>query len=482
MQQRFFKDLGRLEDHYDVEVRKIGRGAFGSVTKGTNRSTGVVRAVKSVVKARATEGSGLEGLEREIELTKTLDHPNIVRLYGAFQDARCIYLIMELCTGGELLDRITERQNIAEPLVAHVMVQILRGVCYMHSRGIAHRDLKPENCVLESRDPLDHAHLKIIDLGLARRFKPTEAMKTVCGTTMYMAPEVISGSYTQSSEYWTCGVILCFLLCGMLPFAGVNDRQLLANISKAVFITHGRLWDPVSEKAKRLVRKFLEKDPGKRISVLAAVEDEWFKASMAGDETEVGALHDDLVENFRAYARMTRFQQAAAAAIAFQISGDEQVGKLRASFQAFDKDNTGTLSMKEMALAFAKDKFSMTLDFMEILGKADANHDGVVSYTEFLAAALWKEIHDNEALCWRAFKSFDLDGDGFISLAELRQILEDDKLGDKTELNIDVEQIYRDMDADHNGKVSFEEFMAMLVGSSRKQAASKAKSECCVVQ
>merc|ERR1719156_337541 len=160
-------NTGKLHEFYDVDKKKMGEGSYGAVSKCTNKSTGVVRAVKSISKAQM---KNLARFKQEIAIMKMMDHPNIIRLYETFEDHRNIYLVMELCKGGELFDRIIEAGHFTEKQAAILMQQIIRAIYYMHENHVCHRDLKPENFLFMTKDPIEKSLLKIIDFGLSCSF------------------------------------------------------------------------------------------------------------------------------------------------------------------------------------------------------------------------------------------------------------------------------------------------------------------------
>merc|ERR550537_1578954 len=132
-----------------------------------------------------------------------MDHPNIIKLYETFEDHRNIYLIMEICSGGELFDRIIETGHFTEVQAAIVMQQIMRGMFYMHEIKLTHRDLKPENFLFQTKDPIEKCTLKIIDFGLSCKFTEGGVLTTKAGTPYYVAPQVLAGKYDQSADLWS---------------------------------------------------------------------------------------------------------------------------------------------------------------------------------------------------------------------------------------------------------------------------------------
>merc|ERR1719238_1047777 len=192
-----------------METKKMGEGSYGTVSKGTNKATKQLRAVKSIAKAKVKDP---DRFKQEIAIMKMMDHPNIIKLYETFEDHRNIYLVMELCAGGELFDRIIECGHFTEVQVAILMQQIIRAIYYMHENKVCHRDLKPENFLFMTKDPIDKNLLKIIDFGLSCKFETGLVLSTKAGTPYYVAPEVLSGKYDHLSDMWSVGVIMYVIL------------------------------------------------------------------------------------------------------------------------------------------------------------------------------------------------------------------------------------------------------------------------------
>lgn len=155
-----------------------------------------------------------------------LDHPNINKLFETFEDDKFIYLVSELCQGGELFSKIEEEGCLTEEEAREYFYQIMSAISYLHSQEVSHRDLKPENLLFLSKDK--NSQLKLMDFGLSTRFskgKPN-TMKEVVGTAFYMAPEVLAGVYDQRADVWSSGVILYLMISGCLPFNAETDSEV----------------------------------------------------------------------------------------------------------------------------------------------------------------------------------------------------------------------------------------------------------------
>merc|ERR1719460_1151030 len=238
-----------------MDKRKLGEGSYGSVCKAKNKLSNAERAVKTISKAQM---KNISRFKQEIAIMKLMDHPNIIKLYESFEDHRNIYLVMELCSGGELFDRIIDAGHFTEVQAAIVMQQIFRAMYYMHENSICHRDLKPENFLFQTKDPIEKNYLKIIDFGLSCKFEPNQILTTKAGTPYYVAPQVLAGKYDQASDLWSCGVIMFVLLCGYPPFYGESDADVLAKVRLGNFSFNSKDWKNVTDDAKDLIRWLLK--------------------------------------------------------------------------------------------------------------------------------------------------------------------------------------------------------------------------------
>ncbi|CAM9422002.1 unnamed protein product, partial [Choristocarpus tenellus] len=187
-----------------------------------------------------------------------LDHQNIVKLYGFYEEKYFYYLVMEVLNGGELFDRIVLRQYYNEKEARDTLVVLLDAVRYCHDRDVAHRDLKPENLLLVS--DTDDATIKLADFGFARPVGK-EGLRTQCGTPGYVAPEILKGEvYGKPVDMWSVGVITYILLGGYPPFHDDNQAKLYQKIKKGRVVFHPQYWNTVSDEAKDLIRKLLTLD------------------------------------------------------------------------------------------------------------------------------------------------------------------------------------------------------------------------------
>ncbi|MED6119275.1 hypothetical protein PIB30_010199 [Stylosanthes scabra] len=205
--------------------RKIGEGSFSAVWRAEERGSGEEVAVKQVFLSKLSPRLK-SSFHCELNFLSSVNHPNIVRLLNFFQDDGCAYLVMEFCAGGNLASYIRCNGRVQQQTARTFMQQLGAGMKILQSHGIIHRDLKPENILLSK--PGEDAVLKIADFGLSRTLLPGEYAETVCGTPLYMAPEVLQfQKYDSKADMWSIGAILFELLNGYPPFNGRNNVQML---------------------------------------------------------------------------------------------------------------------------------------------------------------------------------------------------------------------------------------------------------------
>ena len=200
----------------------MNEGAFGQVRVCQLQRTKDKRAVKIMTKASLSE-KHVQEFQNEINLLSEVQHPNIIKVYGSYEDLKRYYIVTDLYQGGELFDFITmegdsEFKNMNEEESAHIMKQLLTAVNVCHSKNIMHRDIKPENIMLHKTKPGEPRKIYLIDFGTAIKFEKGENETSYAGTAYYIAPEMIRGSYDEKIDVWSCGMIAHLLLTQELPF------------------------------------------------------------------------------------------------------------------------------------------------------------------------------------------------------------------------------------------------------------------------
>ncbi|CAI0397100.1 unnamed protein product [Linum tenue] len=255
-----------IHEKYTLQ-KELGRGEFGITYECVEKETGEKFACKTISKAKLRTEIDVEDVRREVEIMRHLPkHPNIVAFKEAYEDKEQIYLVMELCEGGELFDRIVAKGHYTERAAVMVTKTILEVVKVCNEHGVIHRDLKPENFLFA--DASENSDLKAIDFGLSIFFERVdERFNEIVGSPYYMAPEVLRRNYGPEIDVWSSGVILYILLCGVPPFWAETEEGIAQAIVRGHLDFSRDPWPKVSKEAKSLVKSMLDQNPYSRLTI-----------------------------------------------------------------------------------------------------------------------------------------------------------------------------------------------------------------------
>lgn len=185
-----------------------------------------------------------------------------------------MFIDSRYCEGGDILSVIQKAPSFTEKIAARMMRQIVNAVLYCHINGIVHRDIKADNILFVKPDI--NSAVKLIDFGISVKFEKDTKLKDKTGTVLYIAPEVINGSYDEKCDIWSCGVLLYILFCGVPPFNGNSRKEVITKIRKGNVHFKGKVWNVISPDAKDLILKMLTLDPEKRPSCREVLSHPWF--------------------------------------------------------------------------------------------------------------------------------------------------------------------------------------------------------------
>nr|XP_053642511.1 serine/threonine-protein kinase PLK4-like [Cherax quadricarinatus] len=276
-------EIGGSIEEYDVGTH-LGRGGFATVYCAKCRNTGRDVAIKKINKSEITAGGLISRVRQEVTIHSQLSHPAILKLYTFFEDQQFVYLVLELCTKGELQKHLKNlRRVLAENEAREYLSQIVSGMLYLHSQSIMHRDLTLSNILLDN-----HGRIKIADFGLATQLRrPDDRHTTMCGTPNYISPEVVTrSSHGLESDVWSLGCMLFIMLVGHPPFDSKGAKE---SIFTNVVIGDYKVPSYVSVNARNLISECLQKNPKERIK-LEAIPNHPFMNT--GNKVDVSRMSD----------------------------------------------------------------------------------------------------------------------------------------------------------------------------------------------
>ena len=438
--------------------QELGKGQFGTTYLVSHKVTKREAACKAIAKRKLVSAEDVEDVRREISILHHLgDHPNVVELIDAYEGSKHIYIVMELCEGGELFDRIVARGHYSEKDAATIFRTMMRTVAHCHNLGVIHRDLKPENFVLKTKEP--DAAIKAIDFGLSTYFEPQQHFHDIVGSAYYVAPEVLKRNYSNEADVWSAGVILYILLAGVPPFWAQSEQAIFDEVLKGKYDLRSDPWDKISEGAKDVVRKMLVSDPKQRATAQEVLNHPWVRED--GDASDE-PLEDVVLSRMRKFAEMNKFKKMGMLAVAKTLSKEEIAG-MKEVFQAFDTDRSGTVTISELMDGLRKKGVEKAAsEVAELVKSMDMDGNGELDYEEFIAATLSTAKMENEDNLARAFAYFDKDNSGYISRSEVQKVITD--FGLDHEFG-DVNDFMAAADTNKDGKIDYDEFLAVMTAS-----------------
>lgn len=434
--------------------RELGRGQFGVTYLVTHKGNKQQFACKSIATRKLINRDDIDDVRREVQIMHHLTgHRNIVELKGAYEDRHSVNLIMELCAGGELFDRIISKGHYSERAAAHICRQIVTVVHNCHSMGVMHRDLKPENFLFLSE--VENSPLKATDFGLSVFFKQGHVFKDLVGSAYYVAPEVLRRSYGAEADIWSAGVILYILLSGVPPFWAENEQGIFDAILRGHIDFYSDPWPAVSKSAKDLVKKMMRADPKERLTAAEVLNHPWMREDGDASDKPLDVAVLTRMKQFRA---MNKLKKVALKVIAESLSEEEIIG-LKEMFKSMDTDNSGTITFEELKAGLSKlgTKLSES-EVRQLMEAADVDGNGAIDYIEFITATMHMNRMEKEDHLYRAFEYFDKDKSGYITKEELESALKKYNMGDEKT----VKEIIAEVDTDNDGRINYEEFAAMM--------------------
>ena len=327
----------------------IGSGAFGKVRLYVDRDSKTFRYAIKTIKKNIFNKHSIESIKREIDILRSLDHPNIVKYFETYEDEYYLHIVMEYIAGDNLFRVLTDQKRFkfTERAISKIMTCLLKAVLFLHHNGIIHRDIKPENIVFIEQNNFNA--LKLIDFGLSIQQNARKDNRRV-GTPYYMAPEMIKGNFVYASDVWSMGVILYILATGKQPFRGHSKEEVFNKIKMGKYDHRTLHYAKCSTQIKDLIRKMLVSEPSKRISIDCCLEHIWFKQFEINKEISL-VVDEEIIKSLKQFQYQNLLQKEIRFYLA-KLCNDKEILKLKHAFMAIDKDNSGEIEYEEIPKIF----------------------------------------------------------------------------------------------------------------------------------
>lgn len=380
-----------ISKEYTISSHRLGEGSFGSVFKGSKVKD--ERRQYAIKQMNKDQDISQLTVRREVEIWSGLDHPFIARFYEAFSCPDSYMLVLEYCAGGDLVSKVSKLARMPEDTTSMIAYKIVKAVSYLHEHGISHRDIKPDNFLFKNAGGDDQTDIKLVDFGLSKKFSLSQ-LKTMVGTSYYVAPEVFDNSYTCMVDNWAIGATVYVLLCGRPPFLGANNKEILEAAIKNDIGVDQPVWSTLSPEAKDFISGLLKVDPLARSSLNEAMDHPWLKPAIRkvhdlAKAVELKGMKKRLCEFFD----LNDLQKIVLLLWARSTLVGNQRIELMNLFLALDKDNQGIVSVEELDswLQQADEGFTAA-ELDEVCSNIDSEFKGMIRYTHFLSMTVDRDL------------------------------------------------------------------------------------------
>ena len=502
---------------YDVyeKLQFLGEGSFGSVYKVKRKKSGqreIIRALKEISKEKmCLNEENSEEIRNEISVLKSLDHPNIMKIYEFYEDKENMYLITEFC-GGDAANIQDKYGVLPEFLVKYIMYQVFMAVAFFHANKIVHTDIKRENIAFFYRDEkkdkkevedflkkffedkeiteelcdasglenlsedtlkvakeLSNFDVKILDFGSAKK-RNRNKLSGITGTVYYCSPEIVNDKYDFECDEWACGVMMYILLVNEPPFQGESEEEIFSKILKDEPNLDINPLKDISDNCKDLIKKLLEKDAKKRIKAREALKHPFFTSGINIGNLFKGKYKENTEILKTLYKRKTqeiqdkkgsKFKDMVIAYITLHFSEKEEEKKARKIFMEMAGGDNHFLIRKDTFVhrmgTIYKNESKEKIE--ELFDNIDENKSGNIEYEELVRALSDRNQLLNDKNLREAFDFFDKDKSGSISWNEIAEIIEPDGSIPKQIMKDFMNEIGQ---KDENKEITFEEFKSIL--------------------
>ena len=446
-------------------IQMLGSGSFGKVRLYVDRQCKTLRYAIKTLKKDFLNKHMIDSIEREVDILRSLDHPNIVKYFETYEDDHFIHIVMEYIPGDNLFKVITNKKyfKFTEKEICQIMTCLLKAVLFLHHNNIVHRDIKPENILFSV--PRDFNALKLIDFGLSIQKNAKNDNRRV-GTPYYMSPEMIHGNFVYESDMWSIGVILFVMVTGKQPFRARDKEGVFEKILNAKYDKKSLEKSKCSNELKDLIKKTLVKDYKKRISVESALSHKWFSL-FENNVNNFQIIDQDILDSLQNFQYTNILQKETFYYLA-KLSNDKEILKLKKAFEIIDKDNSGEIEYEEIPKIFEDLGIQASeQELKNIFKSLDFHCDGKVNYSEFLAGTLssLKIFKDDKLLS--AFKYFDVNDEGQITCDSIIWALK------ASNVAVDEMELVDYFNKRKLKKINFEQFKTLVLAKNFEEESIK---------
>ena len=503
----------RVYDAYD-KLQFLGEGSFGSVYKVKRKNSGervIIRALKEISKEKmCLNEESSEEIRNEISVLKSLDHPNIMKIYEFYEDKEKMYLITEFC-GGDAANVQDKYGIFPEFLVKYIMYQVFMAVSFFHANKVVHTDIKRENIAFFYRDEkkeqkyvddflkklfedkeiseelmdagglenlsenalatakeLTNFDVKILDFGSAKR-RNVSKLSGITGTVYYCSPEIVKDKYDFECDEWACGIMMYILLAGDPPFQGESEEEIFSKV-----LNEEPNFEPlkdISENCKDLIKKLLKKDAKERIKASEALKHPFFTNGINIGNLFKGKYKENNEILKTLYKRKTqeikekktsKFKDMVIAYITLNFSEKEEEKKARKIFMEMSGGDNHFLIRKDTFVQRMSNiyKHEDKKNIEDLFDNIDENKSGNIEYEELIRALSDRKKLLNDKNLKEAFDFFDKDNNGSISWNEIAEVIYPDGRIPRQIMKDFMEEIGQ---KDEDKEINFEEFKMILI-------------------
>jgi len=437
-------------------ISMLGNGAFGKVRLYRDRNYKDLLFAIKTLKKEGIPPYQFNLLKSEVNILSNLDHPNIVKYFGTFEDEYFIHIVMEYLKGHDLYKIISLKNytGFDEKNMCQITQQLLKALSFIHSKNIIHRDIKPENVLFSHKR--NYSTLKLIDFGLATF--SNQDNKSV-GTPFYMSPEMIDGNSYPSSDMWSVGVIVYQMLTGKLPFESTENESLYDKIKKSDYNREYLEDIECSEEILDFIDKTLQKDVNSRLSTLEGLNHPWIQ-KFCSKSIDPSLINNETIDILLEFSRKSILQKEIYYFIA-KVSNESEndITKSKNFFNQLDANNLGSLTYDEIKEGFDANGIEIEEDILkEIFNGLDFHGVGKINYSEFLSAMVSSKKFDKEEKLTSVFNLLkeNEQNRNYITYESLSNAIKALNLAINEE---EIKKCFKEMD----DKIYFEEFRKLIL-------------------